>query len=116
MVELVQTVEAEPGLMDTDELLQHACDIKAAAKRLEASLAAIQDELTKRVEAGDLDPTFSHNDWGFTWSAGKRSWAYPPGVKAMESQLKSAKAAAEADGSATAVIGAPFWTIRAPKP
>ena len=114
MVELVQTVEVEPSLMNTDELLQHAIDIKAAAKRLETSLAAIQDELTKRVEAGDLDPTFSHNDWGFTWSAGRRTWTYPAGVQALDAQLKGAKKAAEADGSAVATLGESFWTIKPP--
>jgi Skp family chaperone for outer membrane proteins len=116
MVDLTQTVEAEPGLMDTDELLQHAIDIKAAAKRLEASLAAIQDELTKRVESGDLDPAFSHNDWSFTWIVGRRSWKYPAAVTGLEAQLRQAKRASEADGSALPTTGAPYWTIREPRP
>jgi len=116
MADLTQTVQLDPAELTTDQLLDYACQIKAASKQLNSSLDAIQDELTARVEAGDLDPTFSHNDWGFTWSAGRRSWSYPEPVQALEAGLKAAKKAAEADGTATASTGAPYWTIREPKP
>jgi hypothetical protein len=33
----------------------------------------------------------------------------------LEAQTKAAKKAAEADGSATAKVGEPFWTIKPPK-
>lgn len=116
MVELTRSVDLDPAELTTDQLLDYATQIKAAQKQLEASLATLQDELTARVEAGDLDPSFTHEDWGFTWSAGRTRWAYPESVLTLEQQLKAARKTAEADGSATASTGAPYWTIREPKP
>lgn len=115
MADFVQTVEADPAEMTTDELLDYATQIRAGIKALEASKAAIDDELSRRMDAGDLDASFTHNDWSFSWSEGRTKWSYPAGVTALESQVKSAKKASEADGSATRSVGAPFWTIREPK-
>lgn len=116
MVELTQTVEVDLDAMDTDELLDKLIDIRSAMAKLKAADAAILDRLDRLHEAGEIDATFSHNDWSFGWSAGRRSWSYPEPVQALEGQLRAARKAAEADGSAVATTGAPFWTIRAPKP
>lgn len=115
MVELTQTVELDPAELTTDQLLDYATQIKAAQKQLEASMATLQDELTARVKTGDLDPSFSHDDWSFTWSAGRASWSYPQEVKEIEAILKATKKRAEGDGSATKTLGAPYWTIKEPK-
>ena len=115
MPELTQTPEADLAALDTDELLDRTIAIKAAQKRLDGDLAQLQEELTRRVDTGDLDPTFAHNDWGFTLRGGKASWAYPAPIKASEASLKAAKKAAEADGTATKTTGAPFWSIRGPQ-
>jgi hypothetical protein len=101
--------------LSTDELLDLAVAIKAQTKQLAGNLALIQDELTGRMEAGELDPSFDHEDWGFSWSEGKRSWSYPDGIKTLEGQLKAAQKAAQGDGTATATRGAPFWTIKEPR-
>jgi hypothetical protein len=37
-------------------------------------------------------------------------------VQELEAQTKAAKKASEANGTATAKAGAPFWTIKPPKP
>ena len=115
MSDVLQAVEADFSIIDTDNLLDLACEIRRCTKRLEASKAAIDDELTRRMEAGDLDPNFSHNDWAFVWCEGRTRWAYPESVSTLEAQVKAAKKASEADGTAVKGTGAPFWVIREPK-
>ena len=109
------TQAPEPGPLSVDEILDQITATKLLAKGVEAHLATLQDRLTERLEAGEIDHAFSHNDWSFSYSLGKRTWSYPPAVKAAETSLKAAKKAAEADGTATATTGAPFWTVRPPK-
>jgi len=117
MADLAQTVEVDLDAMDADQVLDRLVEVRQALARLKATDEALLDRLDQLAEAGEVDQGgFSHNDWAFSWSAGRRSWSYPQGVKALEAQLKSAKSAAEADGSATATTGAPFWTIRSPQP
>jgi hypothetical protein len=113
-----QTVEPDQALADLpiERLLDRTIAIKATQKRLDGDLADLQEELTRRVDTGDLDPTFAHNDWGFILRGGKPSWSYPAPIKASEASLKAAKKAAEADGTATKTTGAPFWSIRSPQP
>ena len=101
--------------MTTDELLDYATQIRAGIKALEASKAAIDDELSRRFEAGELDANFTHNDWLFSRSEGRTKWAYPDYVGVTESRLKQAKKMAEGDGSAVRSTGAPFWTIKEPQ-
>jgi hypothetical protein len=115
MVEAVQTLDLEQ--LTTDEVLDQLIQVRQAIATLQATDAALLDRLDELAAAGEVDQGgFSHNDWAFSWSAGRRSWAYPAGVKALEAQAKAARKAAEADGSATATTGAPFWTIRSPRP
>jgi hypothetical protein len=117
MVDLTQTVDVDLGSMDADGILDCLIEVRSGMAKLKAADEILLDRLDQLAEAGEVDQGgFSHNDWAFTWSAGRRSWAYPAAVQELESKTKAAKAAAEADGSATATTGAPFWTIRAPKP
>jgi hypothetical protein len=116
MPELTLTPEADLAALSTDDLLERTITIKATQKRLEGELALLQEQLTRRVDAGELDPTFAHNDWGFILRSGKASWSYPLHVQKQDIALKAAKKAAEADGSATKTTGAPFWSIRGPQP
>jgi len=117
MVDLTQTVEVDLDAMDVDQVLDRITEVRTAMARLKASDEALLDRLTQLVDAGELDPGgFTHNDHSFTWSAGRKSWTYPAGVMGLEAQAKAAKKASEADGSATAKVGEPFWTIKPPKP
>ncbi len=117
MADLTQTVEVDLDAMDADQVLDRLVEVRQALARLKATDETLLDRLDQLAEAGEVDQGgFSHNDWAFNWSAGRKSWAYPAAVQELEAQTKAAKAAAEADGSATATTGAPFWTIRAPKP
>ena len=103
--------------LSTDELLDHLVNGRQAMASLKAQDEALLDRLSELVEAGELDPGgFTHQDHSFSWSAGRKSWAYPAEVQELEAQAKAAKKASEANGSATAKVGAPFWTIRPPQP
>jgi len=102
--------------MDADQLLDYLIEVRTAMAHLKATDEALLDRLDQLAEAGEIDRGgFSHNDWAFSWSAGRRSWKYPAAVTGLEAQLKQAKRASEADGSATATTGAPYWTIREPR-
>jgi hypothetical protein len=114
MVEQTQTLDFDQ--LSTDEVLDHLVTVRQAMARLKATDDALLDRLDQLAEAGEVDQGgFSHQDYAFTWSAGRKSWTYPAGVMGLEAQAKAAKKAAEADGSATAKTGEPFWTIKPPK-
>jgi hypothetical protein len=115
MVEQTQTLDLDQ--LSTDEVLDHLVTVRQAMARLKATDDALLDRLDQLAEAGEVDQGgFSHQDYAFTWSAGRKSWTYPAGVQELDAQVKAAKKASEADGTATAKTGEPFWTIRAPKP
>ena len=97
-----------------DGLLDQITALKAEHKRLEQQLEPLLESLSAAMAAGQLDPSFSHNDWAFSHSAGRLSYAYPAAVEQIERQLKAAKEAAIQQGSATEKRGKPFWTIRPP--
>ena len=115
MPDSAQTLDFEQ--LSTDELLDHLVNVRQAMAALKAEDEALLDRLSELVEAGELDPGgFTHQDHAFSWSAGRKSWSYPAAVQELEAQTKAAKKASEADGTATAKVGAPFWTIKPPKP
>jgi hypothetical protein len=105
---------APPEPAELDGLLDRITEIKAAQKVLEAELRLLLDQLDAALDAGLLDPTFSHNDVSFCWSAGRTTYVYPEVVKQREQALKAAQKDAIASGAATAKAGRPFWTIRPP--
>lgn len=98
-----------------DQLLAFVTLRKAQAAKIAKELTEALDKLTALVDEAELDPAFKFNDWSFNCQS-RTSYTYPAEVLEIEGILKSAKKTAEADGSATAKTGAPFWTIRAPKP
>lgn len=100
--------------MTTDDLLDQLTATKRQIAELQATYDGLLDQLTVAYQAGEVDPSFSHNDWSLTYSEGRRTYTYPPAVKALEDGLKAAKKLAEANGSATPKTGAPFWTVRPP--
>ena len=108
--------QAAPGSADDaiERLLDQITVLKAEHKRLEQQLEALLESLSAAMAAGLLDPSFSHNDWAFSHSAGRLSYAYPAAVEQIERQLKAAKEAAIQQGSATEKRGKPFWTIKPP--
>ena len=97
-----------------ERLLDQITALKAEHKRLEQQLEALLESLSGAMASGQLDPSFSHNDWSFCHSAGRLSYAYPAAVEQIERQLKAAKEAAIQQGRATEKRGKPFWAIRPP--
>ena len=111
------TDNLDPRNLSADQTVRSLIHVRRAIdwlKTRDASLLARLDELAAE---GEIDQGgFTHAGWSFSWSAGRRTWDYPAGVRALEAQAKTAKKAAESDGSATATTGASFWTIRPPQP
>jgi hypothetical protein len=102
--------------LSADQTLDALLDVRLALARLKATDEDLLARLDELAAAGEIDQGgFTHAGWSFSHSAGRRSWDYPAGVKALEAQTKAAKKAAEADGSATASTGASFWIITSPK-
>ncbi len=107
MTHSTQTPESD----SIDRQLDRIIAIKAALRSLDDELALLKESISALVDKAELDHTFSFNDWNFTYSLGRAKWKYPSTVNNIDTQLKAAKKAAEADGSATKILGAPFWTI-----
>jgi hypothetical protein len=100
---------------DLDVLLDAVTAIKAQQKDLEQQLEPLLEALSAAMASGQLDPSFSHNDWAFSHSLGRLTYDFPPVVQRIEQQLKAAKEAAIQQGNATEKRGKSFWTIRASK-
>lgn len=100
---------------ELDALLDAVTAIKAQQKQLEQQLEPLLETLSTAMASGQLDPSFSHNDWAFSHSPGRLTYDFPAAVQQIEKQLKAAKEAAIQQGSATEKRGNPFWTIRPPK-
>ena len=114
MADSTQTLDLDQ--LTIDEVLDRLVQGRQALAALKADDEALLDRLDQLAAAGEIDQGgFTHNDFLISWSAGRRSWAYPAAVQALDAQLNTAKKAAEADGTATATTGAPFWTIKFPK-
>ncbi|QPN57944.1 hypothetical protein I1E95_07845 [Synechococcus sp. CBW1107] len=100
---------------DLDALLDDVTAIKAQQKELEQQLEPLLEALNTAMATGQLDPSFSHNDWAFSHSPGRLTYDFPAAVQQIEQQLKAAKESAIQLGSAKEKRGNPFWTIRPPK-
>jgi hypothetical protein len=119
-VEVASALSAAPhGAADPvnsiDALLDAITALKVQQKQLEQQLEPLLDSLGEAMVAGQLDPSFSYNDWAFAHSPGRLIYEFPAAVQQIEQQLKAAKEAAIQQGSATEKRGKPFWTIRPPK-
>lgn len=101
-----------PAAEPIDALLDAVTALKAQQKQLEQQLEPLLEALSAAMDAGELDPSFSHNDWAFCHNPGRQSYDFPPAVQQIEQQLKAARDAAIQQGSATEKRGKPFWTIR----
>ena len=116
MADLLLAASPAPAAdADLDALLDAVTALKAQQKELEQQLEPLLEALNTAMASGQLDPSFSHNDWAFAHSTGRLSYEFPPVVQQIEQQLKAAKEAAIQQGSATEKRGKPFWTIRPPK-
>jgi len=102
--------------LGADAILNMITTNRAAIARLEAIDQALLDRLDELTKAGEVDQGgFSHNDWSFSYCAGRKSWTYPESVNKVETILKAAKKIAQGNGTAVFRIGDPFWTIKPPQ-
>ena len=108
MAEATQTQNLE-------QLLERTTELKTQAAQIQEELTENLDRLTSLVDEAELDQSFRFNDWSFSCTS-RTSYDYPQEIREIEGILKTAKRNSEADGSATPKVGAPFWTIKSPKP
>ena len=116
MAEQTQALDYDFSELDADELLDRLIATRVTIAKLQAEDTAMLARLDELAAAGDVDHGgFKHQGYSFSWSAGKCSYAYPEDVEELIADANAAKEAAKADGTATATIGKPFWTIKPPK-
>lgn len=101
--------------IDIDATLNAVISIKLQIKQLTDELDTHLDALREVVDAGDLDPQFSHNDVSFDLRSGRVTYTYPPAVTELSLRLKDAQSQAVADGTAIQKVGEPYWTIKLPR-
>lgn len=87
----------------------------AAMKQWEARKDHFRAQLIALNDAGLAPRSFQYG--GKTWSRtdGKKTWSYPPDVRQMEATLKSAKTICQHNGTATFVMGDPYYGARETK-
>jgi hypothetical protein len=100
---------------DVEELLAEIVQLKTIAAETQDQLTKHLDRLTALVDEAEIDQSFKFNDWSFSCTS-RTTYDYPGEVQEIEQIFKTAKKTAEANGTATAKVGAPSWTIKPPKP
>jgi len=100
---------------DVEELLAEIVQLKTIAAETQEQLTEHLDRLTVLVDEAEIDQSFKFNDWSFSCTS-RTTYDYPGEVQEIEQIFKTAQKTAEANGSAIPKVGAPFWTIKRPKP
>jgi hypothetical protein len=100
-----------PQPTDIDQLLGWITTVKAQIKLLESQLESALDTITDAMQAGDIDPSFTYEDWSFAFHNGRLSTTYSDSAKAA---IKGIQEADISSGRAIQRQGAGFWTIKAP--
>lgn len=95
-----------------DPLLAELAAIASQQRQLEQRRAELLEVLAALHEAGLVEDSFCAHGCSFGWSAGRRSYTFPPDIQRLEQQLKDAKAAAIAADQASPQPLRPFWTIK----
>jgi phage host-nuclease inhibitor protein Gam len=94
-----------------DNLLDAIANLTNESKRIEAELADKKAELTDFYAAGEVDESFNHNDWSYTYTRGRTTWQHSDEAKRAIKQLQEAD---KAMGRAIQKTGAAFWTVKPP--
>lgn len=95
----------------TEQLLDQITNTKAQLAILEGRLAGLLDQLTAALDSGEIDASFSHEDWTFSHCAGRNTWDYP---KELKAQIKTLQEQAQTSGAAVQKTGAGYWSIKPP--
>ena len=104
--------------LSADQALDALLDVRRAIAKLQASDASLLARLDELAAEGEIDHGgFQHSGWSFSHSDGKTSYEYPEPITQLEEELKAAKEAAKANGTAIKTKGEkPFWTVKPPTP
>lgn len=94
-----------------DDLLTYIASLTANLRTIEAELADAKATLTDFFASGMVDESFHHNDWSFTYTKGRTTFAYSDEAKRAIKQLQEAD---KAMGRAVQKTGAAFWTVKPP--
>ncbi|MCP9819826.1 hypothetical protein KBZ18_10010 [Synechococcus sp. Cruz-9H2] len=96
------------------EALHAAAEAKASLLYWEDQVRSATAALDQLVETGVLPEKGLPLVDGYTIyrSEGRKTYAYPESIKALEADLKQRKKLAEQLGDATEKRGNPFWTIK----
>jgi hypothetical protein len=105
-----------PAGLSADQTLDALIEVRRAIDWLKARDASLLDRLDELAAAGEIDQGgFTHNDWSFAHSEGKTVYTFPEQITELEAQLKAAKEAAKASGTAVKGKGEKsYWTIKSP--
>jgi hypothetical protein len=95
----------------TDRLLDQISTLTSEAKRVDAELADAKATLTELLSSGEVEESFQHNDWQFTYTRGRTTWQHSDEAKRAIKQLQEAD---KAMGRAIQKTGAAFWTVKPP--
>ena len=109
--------QSQVSNFDANTLLDCLIDVRRAIAKLQAQDAALLARLDELAADGQIDHGgFQHAGWSFGWSDGKTSYEYPEPITQLEEELKAAKEAAKANGTAVKTKGKKaFWTLTPPK-
>ena len=90
--------------LNANEVLDRITRTRLLKKDVKAQEALLLERLDELAAAGEIDQGgFTHNEWSFAHSDGKTSYTYPEPITKLEAQLKTAKEAAKANGTAVKV-------------
>ena len=119
MVEITETLDLSLALkgLGADQTLNALIEVRRAIAWLQARDAALLARLDELAADGEIDHGgFQHAGWSFSHSDGKTSYEYPEPITKLEEELKAAKEAAKANGTAVKVKGKKaFWTVKPPQ-
>ena len=105
----VPAAQSQP--LHLDALIDRIVHLKSQQKLLQARLDEALEQLTAAHEAGDLDASFAHDDWAFSFCQGRLTTTYSDEAKAA---IKGIQDTDIAMGRATQKRGAGFWSVKPP--
>ena len=104
--------------LSADQTLDALLDVRRAIDWLKTRDASLLTRLDELAAEGEIDQGgFHHAGWSLSHSDGKTSYEYPEPITKLEEELKAAKEAAKANGTAVKTKSdKAFWTVKSPTP
>jgi len=114
LIDITDTLNLEN--LSADQTLNALIAVRQAINWLKTRDVSLLERLDDLVVVGEIDQGgFKHAGWSFSHSDGKTSYEYPEPITQLEGELKAAKEAAKANGTAVKTNGEKaFWTLTPP--